>query len=268
MRDNWITIYDNSADGKVIFASDNITEVTGFEPAELVGREAFSLYHPDDNDSIRKVHASNVHNEKMSSMSTYRHKCKNGDYVLVETVVIYCYDILTTCNYVYKKDSIEHKMRASTVDEVYFCLPNGTVKKTGGWRNNKEVKESILPIDVVWENRQIRRPQERRFCLILNRFTDMLSIVYASSLATELVSMDINDIYGKPFYNYVSDCDLNSMQSQMNLAKERDMVVRLRFDWIIDREKGLTEQVEGVTSCTDDGLLMVLRLSPKFIMTL
>lgn len=268
MRDSWITIYDNSPDGRVIYASESIKELTGFEPAELVGREAFSLYHADDNDSIRKVHASNVHNEEMSSMATYRHKCKNGDYILVETVATYCYDILVTCNYVFDEASIEHKMRASTVDEVYFCLPNGTVKKAGAWKNKQELKGNAVPLDKIWVNKKIERPQERRFCLILNRFTDMLNIVYASSMVEELVSMNIPYSIGQSLYNYISDRDLDSIRFQMNLAKERDMVVRLRFDWIIDREKGLTEQVEGIAGCTDDGLVLVLRLSPKFIMNL
>lgn len=41
------------------------------------------------------------------------------------------------------------------------------------------------------------------------------------------------------------------------------MVIRLRFDWVIDREKEITEPVEAITSCTDDGLVMVLRLAPR-----
>lgn len=72
-----------------------------------------------------------------------------------------------------------------------------------------------------------------------------------------LQGLHISSAIGQPSYNYTFD-----------VAKERDMVVRLIFDWIMDREQGLTEQVEGVTSCTDGGLVMVLRLSPKFIMNM
>lgn len=83
-----------------------------------------------------------------------------------------------------------------------------------------------------------------------------------------LQGLHIFSAIGQPSYNYAFDCDLDKVQSKLNLAKERKMVVRLIFDWIMDREQGLTEQVEGVTSCTNGGLVMMLRLLPKFIMNM
>lgn len=202
----------------------------------------------------------------MSSMVSYRFKCKNGSYVTIETIVHYCHDVLVTCNYIQDTHSLDHKMRVNTVDEVFHCLPDGSLQLGGAWNDRQEKIEETLNMESVWTNKKMERIQERRFCLIMNRFTDSLNIVYASDLAKELVSLEIHKCIGLSFYEFVLDSDVESLQAQIDLAKEHDMVVRLRFDWVIDRERNLTEPVEAITSCTNDGLVMVLRLSPRLFL--
>ncbi|KAI8637630.1 hypothetical protein BD408DRAFT_374890 [Parasitella parasitica] len=43
------------------------------------------------------------------------------------------------------------------------------------------------------------------------------------------------------------------------------MVVRLRFDWIIDHQNNISEPVEAIVSSTDDGIIMVTRLAPRML---
>ncbi|KAI9354195.1 hypothetical protein BD770DRAFT_392603 [Pilaira anomala] len=262
MSNNWIAIYDNSLEARLVYVSESITDHTGWEPEEIIGVEAYDLFHPGDHNSIRKVHIANVLNEKMSSMVSYRFKCKSGDYVPVETIVHYCHDVLISCNFLYDINSLDHKMRANTVDEVYACLPDGSLQLCGAWNDRQEKLEETLSADKLWIGSKVIKSQERRFCLILNRFSDALNIVYASKLGEELVSLDVPNAIGLPFYDFVLDRDIESLQTQIDLAKEHDMVVRLRFDWVIDHEKGLSEPVEAIASCTNDGLVMVLRLAP------
>lgn len=266
MNKNWITIYDNTSEARVVYTSESITDNTGWEPEEIIGIEAYDLFHPGDHASFRKVHISNVLNEKMSSMVSYRFECRNGDYVPVETIVHYCHDVLITCNFIYDENSIDHKMRVNTVDEVFVCLPDGSLQLAGAWNDKRGKMEEILSADKLWVDNRVQRTQERRFCLILNRFTEELAIVYASKLAKELVLMNVPNSIGLSFYQFVPERDADSLQAQINLAKEHDMVVRLQFDWVIDHKRGITEPVEAVTSCTDDGLVMVLRLSPRLFM--
>lgn len=66
---------------------------------------------------------------------------KNGDYVLVETVVIYRYDILTTCSYVIKEKSTEFKRRASAVDEIYYAYQTGLFKTLVDGKTKKNSKK-------------------------------------------------------------------------------------------------------------------------------
>ncbi|KAI8636956.1 hypothetical protein BD408DRAFT_425336 [Parasitella parasitica] len=260
MRNNWITIWDNTQEARLMYVSESVTDHLGWEPEEIIGRGGYDLFHPGDRDSLRKVHLTNVCNQKMSSMVSYRALTKSGSAIQVETILHYCQDVLIGSNYVYDEDSLDHKVRANSVDEVFVCLPDGSLQLAGAWNDRQEHVQNAMDTDSF----SAVRSQEDRFCLILNRFSELLNIVYVSRLAADLVSLDTAAAIGTPLYQYVQQKDVLSLKSQLRLAKEHGMVVRLRFDWIIDSEKGLSEPVEAIASSTGDGIVMVLRLSPRF----
>jgi PAS domain S-box-containing protein len=263
MRNNWITIFDNSPEARFIYVSESITDHTGWEPQDLIGVEAYELFHPGDHNSLRKVHLANIYNEKMSSMVSFRLLKKDGTYIRVETIAHYCFDVLIGANFLYDEDALDHKVRCNTVDEVFNCLPDGSLQLAGAWNDRQEQMEKTLTLENVWKDHRVVLNQERRFALIVNRFSDALNIVYVSRFATELVSLEIQKAIGTSFYQYVQEKDYIPLKAQIDLARKHDMVVRLRFDWVIDPTKGYSEPVEAIVSCTDDGLVMVFRLSPR-----
>ncbi|KAI8884083.1 hypothetical protein K501DRAFT_84261 [Backusella circina FSU 941] len=263
MENNWITIYDNSSAANIVYVSDSITDHTGWEPDEVIGKNGYYFFHPGDHASLHKVHIANVMNEKMSSMVSYRLLCKDGSYISVETVIHYCHDVLMATNFLFDENSEDHKMRANSVDEVFACLPDGSLELIGAWNDQQEKMQRSLTVRHDWVGERVAHSQELRFCLILNRFTDALSLVYISKLAYELVGLDPEKDVGRSIFEFVGERDVMTLQRQFDMAKEFDMVVRLRFDWIINKEKGLSEPVEAITSSTDDGLVVVLRLSPR-----
>jgi PAS domain S-box-containing protein len=267
MENNWITIFDNTASATIVYVSESVADHLGWDPKDLIGTNAYDYFHPIDRDSLRKVHIANVMNEKMSSMVSYRFLKPDGSFAHVETVIHYCFDELVTTNFLYDESAIDHKMRANSVDEVFVCQPDGSLQLVGAWNDKQDHMERSLQVDHQWISNKIVHNQERRFCLILNRFTKALNIVYASRLITDLVGITPNNALGRSFYEFVSERDLVILESQMDIAKEDDMVVRLRFDWLIDREKGVSEPIEAITSSTDDGLVVVLRLAPRLFMS-
>lgn len=266
MSDNWITIWDNTAEANIVYVSESITPLAGWEPEDIIGQEGFELFHPGDRASLHKVHLTNVYNEKMSSMVSYRYLTKSGSYIRLETIIHYCHDVLIGSNFLYDENSLEHKLRANTVDEVFICQPDGTLEVAGLWNDQKSKTKEKLDKDKIWKDSRIILSQERRFCLILNRFTAALNIVFASKMATELVALDVVSAIGTSFFEHVKEKDAQYLDSQINLARKQNMVVRLRFDWIINRENNISEPVEAIVSSTDDGIVMVTRLAPRMFM--
>lgn len=262
MKKNWFTIFDNTKDGRTLFVSDSVRDCIQYEPEELMGKTAFEFFHPNDIENIKTNHRMNVNNEFMSSMSTFRYRCKPGNYIMVDVVVIYCYDTLVVCNYVVNEEyALEHKMRISQIDEWYLCIPEGPLQHVSGF---KKYPDLPIPNDKVWTGTdQLVKPPQKRVYLILNRFSDGLDIMFASSLASELLGIDAESCIGRSIYDFLPELDCLSLQTHVDLSKKHDIMFRLRFDWIIDKESNLSEQMEGITSCTNDGLVMVLRLAPR-----
>ncbi|KAK4511027.1 uncharacterized protein ATC70_012233 [Mucor velutinosus] len=268
MSDNWITIWDNTAEARTIYVSESITPLTGWEPKDIIGKEGFEQFHPEDRDNLHKVHLMNVYNEKMSSMVSYRYLTRNSSYIKLETIIHYCHDVIIGCNYLYDENSMEHKIRANTVDEVFVCQPDGRLEAAGLWNDQKTKAKPKVAKEKVWQDNRLILSQERQFCLILNRFAEDLNIVFASNMATELVSLDVQKAIGTSFFDYVNEKDAHYLDSQIDLAREQNMVVRLRFDWIIDYENNISEPVEAIVSSTDDGIVMVTRLAPRMLVNI
>lgn len=71
-------------DGVCMYASPSIRSVTGYDPAELLGRSIESFFHPDDLNRVRRSLWKLFH-EKRESTLTHRIRKKDGDYVWCET---------------------------------------------------------------------------------------------------------------------------------------------------------------------------------------
>ncbi|KAI9261724.1 hypothetical protein BY458DRAFT_515724 [Sporodiniella umbellata] len=260
---SWITIYKNTPSAKVVFVSDSITEVCGWEPNEIIDQLGSRLFHPDDLKSLIKIHTVNIVKERMASLVIYRFLRKDGSFVVLESVINYCYDLLITSNYLYENDTLEHGLRTSTVDEIFICRPTGQLQLAGAWNERQENILKIIETNQVWKEDKLVMPLEKRFCLVLNRFTESLSIVYATQCIKELVSISSEDVIGQSFFSFVHKQDIPSLRAQIEMAKEHGSVVRLRFDWLIDQNT--LEPVEGIVNGTYDGISLVIRLSPRFI---
>ncbi|CAO3606619.1 unnamed protein product [Mucor hiemalis] len=262
---SWITVFDNLADSAILFASDGITATTGWTKEELCAKQGYEVVHPEDQESVRKLHMSNVMNE-IVHMCTFRYSCKDGGFVRVEVVTHYCFDVIVTCAFLHDKDSIGHKSRANTVDEVYHCLPKGVLLCDVA--RDQRIKYNLTK-DELWRDNNVgKNDQELRFCIILSRETHDLNVMYASKATKDLVSMDPENFIGQSFYDFVEETDIASVRSQINLTMQHNMATKLRFHWILNKMNGSIKAVEAVASCADDGVVMVIRLAPTRITTI
>lgn len=262
---DFISIYDNSEAAHLVYLSDSVVDAIGWTPEELVGKRGFDYFHPNEIPALARVHAASVMNEKLSSMVRYHTRHKDGHYVEVETVVHYCYDVIVCTNFVYDANDTGHKIRSTMADEVWSVDMNGTVQLAGSWGDNQERVRQTLESSEQWiQEQQLKTKQEPRFCMILNRFTCDSTIVFVSQMAERIVGLDCERALGKSLLNYVCDRDLDTVQAQLDLIKSSGMIMRLRFDWVInDNGSSTTQPVEAIASSTNDGLAVVFRLAPR-----
>lgn len=74
-----------NADGIVRYASPSAAQVTGYDPAELVGRSMFNLILPEDIPLIVEARRGVLASPDEPAIIEYRTRCKNGDIVWVES---------------------------------------------------------------------------------------------------------------------------------------------------------------------------------------
>lgn len=77
-----VSLHD--AEGVYLYASDTFHELFGWDPDQLVGRDPYELFHPDDLPEIRAAHSATVEGRARTSVQ-YRLRCSDGSYRWVET---------------------------------------------------------------------------------------------------------------------------------------------------------------------------------------
>ncbi|KAI8338903.1 hypothetical protein BC941DRAFT_421531 [Chlamydoabsidia padenii] len=271
MLDNssFIIIYDNTSTCKVKFITDSVVDVLGWEPMELIGKPVFSLFDSKEIPALHQIHTSNVMNEKLCSMTSYRYLHKSGHFCKIQTVVHYCYSDLVTVNFLYDPNSLGHKQRMNSVDEAFEINEDGELQlvSTGSfpWRP-KDLKDSMkhsLMVSTSWNMDRITHQQEPRFFILLNRYSELLTITYVSEMVTELLGIRPADVLGKSVYQVVHPNDRAVVEAQCNSAKSHYVTCRIRFDWLVVEEKEKLQPVDSVVSGSTDGLVLVIRLAQK-----
>jgi diguanylate cyclase (GGDEF)-like protein/PAS domain S-box-containing protein len=71
--------------GKVMYASDAVRSLLGYEPSEMTGRSLFDFIHADDHHLVRRVTADLTSGEASSRTITYRAQRKDGRTIWFET---------------------------------------------------------------------------------------------------------------------------------------------------------------------------------------
>lgn len=73
----------HAPDGSYTYASSAARDLLGYEPEELIGRNAYEFLHPEDVDDVRGAH-STLRDGGERVEARYRHRHKNGGYVECE----------------------------------------------------------------------------------------------------------------------------------------------------------------------------------------
>jgi PAS domain S-box-containing protein len=82
----------HSLEGLYEYVSPSSNQILGYEPEELLGKDPYSFFHPDDMKRIKEDSHQVVLEGNPVSEITYRFKRKQGDYVWLETQSIHVYD--------------------------------------------------------------------------------------------------------------------------------------------------------------------------------
>jgi PAS domain S-box-containing protein len=73
-------------DGNYLYLSPSYKEILGYNPKELIGKNAFEMVHPDDKDEIEKNFKNPVDEDSEVRRAVFRLQHKNGSWLRCETL--------------------------------------------------------------------------------------------------------------------------------------------------------------------------------------
>ncbi|KAF9572145.1 hypothetical protein EC968_010231 [Mortierella alpina] len=109
---------------------------------------------------------------------------------------------------------------------------------------------------MTW-NAQALEP-EYRVCMILNRYSRALCVLYASPLCEHVLHIESEEIVGKPFLLFIRADDMAAFVEQANVAKSTNFITHMRF-WFQSPIRPQEIPCEATMFAASDGLVMIMR---------
>ncbi|KAG0263158.1 hypothetical protein DFQ27_001902 [Actinomortierella ambigua] len=257
---NFISFHDLTPDANFLWASSSITDCLGFEPEEVVGIPAYSLLRETSSNlgNIQNAHKVNVEQERVGSQVITHFICKDGSTKACTVMFSVCYDYIVTCTTVIDASNDY----AEAVSHSHAMTREQTAKKQQEFDRIQRHQEAFDKHSHSWKTDNL--DPEPRACMILNRFTRSLVIMYASPSSRDLFSIDPEAIIGKPLLLFIRADDLASFVVQMDVAKSTTAVAHMRF-WFQSPNCPQEIPCEAMMFGAADGMIMIMRRCRPFI---
>ncbi|KAF9898422.1 hypothetical protein BX616_004054 [Lobosporangium transversale] len=253
---NYISFHDLSPEGRFIWASPSVVDVLGYQPEELVGVPVYAIIPEEDIPLTKTVHLENVLNDLAASQIVLRFKTKDGRLVTCTSVFGLCYDFIFNCATVIDPNAGSYiQMRAHS--SAMTRIVGSRKEEFTRMRKHHEAFAAS-----TWNDKGLL--PEPRVCMILNRFTRNLIIMYASPATEQIFQLDPDDIIGKPILLFVRADDLGSFVEQIDISKASTTIVHTRF-WFQSPNCSQAIPCEAMFFGAADGLIAVMRRCKPFV---
>ncbi|KAK9767232.1 hypothetical protein K7432_003113 [Basidiobolus ranarum] len=252
---NFMLFLEYAPDATILFVSDNISEVLGFEPEDIIGQKWDAFYHPDDKEGIRTVYHAALKEDKLFSVILCRAQHEEGFYVYVELIGVICYDIIVvTYSLVtgpphFKCQLIPYQRLAS-------------IERTRVLSEGLETLDSFnRPISLIkypnMDSAFSNLTPEPRVCLVINRFTLLHAILFASNASETLLGITPEDMIGVPLLSYIPPEDMYTLDHAFLTIKSRESMTSFPIVFLSPSFGDLNLHAVAI-SCSD-GIILLLR---------
>ncbi|KAF9102327.1 hypothetical protein BGX27_011044 [Mortierella sp. AM989] len=253
LANNFISFHDLTPEIIFLWASPSIYEVLGYDQDEIVGMSAVALIVPEDVPDTREIYDDNVKNHLVATQVVNKLRRKDGIAVHFLHVFSTCYDFLVNCSTVLNSDTYTYQQTKA----------HSTMARTLG--SKKKEFDLMKRYHQAFADNRWKKPEaEVRVCLLLNRFTRNLIIMYASTLSDTVLHVDPDELTGKPFLLYIRADDLAPFVEQMDVVKGTTAIVSSRF-WFQSPNCRREIPCEAIFIGLADGISAIIRRCKPFI---
>ncbi|KAK8010421.1 hypothetical protein PG990_009386 [Apiospora arundinis] len=240
MEHTFMTIHNLSRDANVLFASDSIADILGYQPHEVMGKSSFDYFHPDEVPFARSVHSRGVLLDKAAVLHYLRVQTRDGQWMSCECCFTVVHDVLVACTSIYRRGE-KSERRAIEAPQVRRLFSSSPRDPRYHMLEHLSPKFKMPPME-----------REPRAALILNRFTQTLTVMFATNAVSSILGVSPDQLKGKSFYECI---DQNCWADAINClesAKANDSIAYLRF-WYRDprREEDFDDDASDSEDSSD-----------------
>ncbi|OKL57269.1 hypothetical protein UA08_07585 [Talaromyces atroroseus] len=263
----FISIHDMSQNARILYASDSIQDILGYQPHEVIHKPCWDYFHPEEMPFAQSVHGRGVQRDKAAVLRYCRIRHKQAFWVCCECVFSVVYNVLVALTIA------ERAVDAPIVRRMFASSPRDPRYHMLSYLSNK-FTESLSTA-----------AHEPRAALFLNRFSRTLPIMFATDGVAHILGLAPQQLVSKSFYFCIQERSLHDAVRCLESAKANNSIAYLQFWYrnpvegnvvgnnsntdgtesvlMIDANTAQDHQspveVEAVVSCTSDGLVVILR---------
>ncbi|KAH9221371.1 hypothetical protein DL95DRAFT_356085 [Leptodontidium sp. 2 PMI_412] len=242
METTFMTIHNLSREANILFASESIVDILGFQPEDVIGRSSFDYFHPDEVFNARTIHNRGVQMDRAAVLHYARIQNRDGEWVGCECVFTIVYEVLVACTSIYRGDtkSARRAVEAPVIRRLFASSPRDPRYHMLEHLSSKfrtPPQASLL---------------EPRAALILNRFTRTLTVMYATNAVSSILGISPEEFKDKSFYECMQENCLPEAIRCLESAKANDSIAYLRF-WHRNprREEEMDEEMREASQSSD-----------------
>ncbi|KAK3352357.1 hypothetical protein B0T25DRAFT_453851 [Lasiosphaeria hispida] len=217
----FMTIHNLAPDANILFASESILDILGYQPEEVLGKSCFDYFHPDEVPLARSVHSRGVLLDKAAVLHYARVRSRDGRWVSCECCFTIVHDVLVASTSIYSGGA-KSEGRAITAPQVRRLFSGSPLDPRYHMLEHLSPKFKMKPTE-----------REPRAALVLNRFTRNLSIMFATNAVATILGLRPGELLDRPFYHCIQENCLANAIACLESAKKNESIAYLRF-WFRD----------------------------------
>ncbi|KNE58828.1 hypothetical protein AMAG_04373 [Allomyces macrogynus ATCC 38327] len=256
MEASFISFHDLSPEGRYLYASPSITSVNGFAPSDVVGTPAYDYFFASELEACHELHRQTIAFEKVAVVVHLHMRTRWGQYIKVATVSNLCTDCIVSCTWRITDDE-KARARDSASEEAWVVEANGRiVSKCWNLRDHYFSSHRRTWDENVADIKQVRA------CLILNRFTAKLDILFCTAnIARLLPGVTPQAFMQTSLIDLVHPTCRHNVLAEVARVKRTEGMCHVRFTLVMITVDGESKEfdMEMVIAGTSDGLIGIMR---------
>ncbi|KAK1755792.1 protein YIP4 [Echria macrotheca] len=241
----FMTIHNLTEDANILFASDSILDILGYQPYEVVNKSCFDYFHPDEVPLARSVHSRGVRLDKAAVLHYCRIRAKDGRWVSCECCFTIVHDVLVASTSIYSRGA-KSEGRAMIAPRVRRLFSSSPRDPRYHMLEHLSPKFKMAPTE-----------REPRAALVLNRFTRNLTVMFATNAVSTILGLRPDELQDRPFYHCIQENCLADAIACLESAKKNESIAYLRFFFRDPRQDDVGQRMDEVyeedeADCTDN----------------